>query len=114
MFLSKKFYVLAAIGALALAGTAYLILRNPRPASAAPEPEFSVTETALGKLDEHTKSVTMSADLRHVAFVDVADSKSSVRIDGGEPEEYDAVSGVIFSPDSARVAYMAKSGKRVM
>jgi hypothetical protein len=35
-------------------------------------------------------------------------------VDGVEGKEYDGVGGVVFSPDSQRVAYMARRGDKVL
>lgn len=67
--------------------------------------------------DINALSLTFSADSQRLAYVvgvgeKRSDDKQTVVIDGKEEKPYDWIGGLLFSPDSRRVAYWAGVGGR--
>jgi hypothetical protein len=70
-----------------------------------------VTHNSLGALDPDTVFIAVSPDNRHVAYVVGRAGKLFVVCDGAKQREYDwiAQETPLFSPDSRRWAYVAKT-----
>ena len=69
------------------------------------------SEVSLGKVREGslTNTFTVSPDSKHVAYIVQSGNKGFVVVDGLVGEEYGGfLKGIVFSPNSERVAYVAK------
>ncbi|MFW5799028.1 MAG: hypothetical protein ACOCXX_05160 [Planctomycetota bacterium] len=77
-----------------------------------------VKRTRLARVDFdalHPESLRISPDCRRVAFAVFTGRGMSMVTDRAEPEEYDKLSPVVFSPDSSHYAYVAETrGRQVV
>jgi hypothetical protein len=76
-----------------------------------------ISEKLIGKTHPSwlIESSKLSLDGRRMAFVAKEDKKSFMVVDGKEGKRYDAIDWFalpIFSPDSKRVAYVARIGNK--
>lgn len=75
----------------------------------------ALKRTRLARVDFdtlHPESLRISPDCRRVAFAVFTGRGMSMVTDLAEPEEYDKLSPVVFSPDSKHYAYVAETRTR--
>jgi hypothetical protein len=73
-----------------------------------------VSERRIAQIDSGfiEGSLTVSRDIRRIAYLAQDDDGQFTVIDGKKEKHYDATASLVFSPDSHRVAYFAQTGDK--
>ena len=75
-------------------------------------PDISVSETLIDRITNKPGFLTISPDLRRLAYTVKFENKEAVFADGKEKGRYDWAGMPVFSPDSNRLAYAARLGNK--
>jgi WD40-like Beta Propeller Repeat len=71
---------------------------------------WQLSESTIMRAIRNKQLPVFSPDLNHAAHITTVGKKSAVVIDGIKQMEFDAISGLTFSPDSTRTVYYATNG----